>query len=88
LNTYTIVTIWLYLVVGTVAEVGIFYARPGSSLVEAAIVLIAAANALITAAFSMGLKDESKAIQYFMLAPVALLSILILTMLFAFPQLS
>jgi len=76
--------IWLYLIVTTVGEVEIFYTGPGTFSVDTAIGLIAFVNALITAYFLMNIKQEPSTIHYLFLAPLALVMVLILTLLFAF----
>jgi hypothetical protein len=63
----------------------LFYAAPGTAVVDGLIATIAAINALITAVFSMNLRDESKALHYFMLVPVSLITVLVMTMIFAYP---
>ncbi len=80
------VAVWLYLVLTTVAEVAVFYYGPGTFNVDIAIGVIAMINALVTALYMMGIRREPPAIQYLMLAPLALIMVLILTMLFAFAQ--
>jgi hypothetical protein len=77
------VAIWLYLIVTTVVEVLIFYRAPGTFAVDTAIGLIALVNALITAYFLMNIKQEPATIHYLFLAPLALVMVLILTLLFA-----
>ena len=80
------VAIWLYLVVTTVAEVAVFYSGPGKFAVDITIGVVAMINALITALFLMNIRKEPPVIQYLMLAPLALIMVLILTMLFALAQ--
>jgi hypothetical protein len=82
----TPVAVWLYLVVTTVGEVLVYYAGPGTFSVDIAVGVIAMINALITALFLMNIRKEPPVIQYLMLAPLALIMVLILTMLFAFAQ--
>lgn len=82
----TPVAVWLYLVVTTVGEVMVFYSGPGKFSVDIAVGVIAMINALITALFLMNIRKEPPVIQYLMLAPLALIMVLILTMLFAFAQ--
>ncbi len=80
------VAVWLYLVVTTVGEVLVFYAGPGKFSVDIAVGVIAMINALIAALFLMNIRREPPVIQYLMLAPLALVMVLILTMLFALAQ--
>jgi hypothetical protein len=82
----TPVAIWLYLVVTTVGEVAVFYWGPGKFSVDITIGVVAMINALITALFLMNIRKEPPVIQYLMLAPLALIMVLILTMLFALAQ--
>jgi len=84
---YTLpLAIWLYMVVTTVAEVLVFYSAPGTFSVDIAIGVIAMINSLVAALFLMNIRKEPPVIQYLMLAPLALIMVLILTMLFAFAQ--
>jgi hypothetical protein len=85
MKTESIVGVWLTIVVGVVAETVIFYQDPGANTVEAAIGIIAAASAVVTMIFSMGLKDEPAPVRYMLLAPVGLLAVLTITMLLAYP---
>jgi len=82
----TPVAVWLYLVVTTVGEVFVFYSAPGTQLVNIAVGVIAMINGLIAALFLMNIRKEPPVIQYLMLAPLALIMVLILTMLFALAQ--
>ena len=70
-----------------IGEVIVFYsAPPGTFSVAIAIGVIAMINSLIAALFLMNIRKEPPVIQYLMLAPLALIMVLILTMLFAFAQ--
>jgi len=80
------VAVWAYLIVTTVGEVLVFYAAPGTFSVDIAIGVIAMINGLIAALFLMNIRREPPVIQYLMLAPLALIMVLIMTMLFAFAQ--
>lgn len=80
------VAVWLYMLVTTVVEVFVFYSAPGTFSVDIAIGVIAMVNSLIAALFLMNIRREPPVIQYLMLAPLALIMVLILTMLFAFAQ--
>jgi hypothetical protein len=82
----TPVAVWLYMVVTTVAEVFVFYSRPGTFSVDITIGVIAMVNSLVAALFFMNIRREPPVVQYIMLAPLALIMVLILTMLFAFAQ--
>ena len=86
LNYKTPVAVWLYMLVTTVVEVFVFYSAPGTFNVDIAIGVIAMINSLIAALFLMNIRKEPPVIQYLMLAPLALIMVLILTMLFAFAQ--
>ena len=82
----TPVAVWLYMLATTVGEVFVFYSGPGTFSVDIAIGVIAMINSLIAALFFMNIRKEPPVIQYLMLAPLALIMVLILTMLFAFAQ--
>jgi hypothetical protein len=82
----TPVAVWLYMIVTTVGEVLVYYSRPGTFSVDIAIGVIAMINSLVAALFFMNIRKEPPVIQYIMLAPLALIMVLILTMLFAFAQ--
>ena len=69
----------------TVVEVGLFNLAKGNTDVDIGIGLIAAVNAVITALYSMDLKDESTAIKYLFLIPVLLVAVLLITLLLAYP---
>ena len=75
--------VWAFMVVTTVVEVFVFYSKPGSFSVDIAIGVIAMVNSLVAALFFMNIRREPPVIQYIMLAPLALIMVLILTMLFA-----
>lgn len=85
MKNITIVEVWLLLVIGVVVETVIYYASPGGGISETVIGVIAAAAAITTATFSMGLKDEQGAIRLMLLVPVGLLAVLAFTMLLAYP---
>ena len=80
------VAVWLYMIVTTVGEVLVFYSGPGTFSVDMAVGVIAMINSLVAALFFMNIRKEPATIQYLMLAPLALVMVLILTMLFAFAQ--
>jgi len=86
LNYKIPVAVWLYMLVTTVVEVFVFYSGPGTFSVDIAIGVIAMINSLVAALFLMNIRKEPPVIQYLMLAPLALIMVLILTMLFAFAQ--
>jgi len=86
LNYKTPVAVWLYMLVTTVVEVFVFYSGPGTFSVDIAVGVIAMINSLVAALFLMNIRKEPPVIQYLMLAPLALIMVLILTMLFAFAQ--
>jgi hypothetical protein len=79
------VSIWLYLVIATLAETLVYYQDPGDYATEVIIGLMAAVSAIVTASLAMGLKEEPKAVQYMLLVPVALVAVLTVTMLLAYP---
>jgi cytochrome c oxidase subunit IV len=79
------VSVWLYVVVATLAETLVFYRAPGNYTTEAVVGLIASVSAVVTVLVSMNLKDESAAVQYILLVPVLLVAVLIITMVLAFP---
>jgi hypothetical protein len=78
--------VWAFMVVTTVVEVFVYYSKPGSFSVDIAIGVIAMINSLVAALFFMNIRREPPVIQYIMLAPLALIMVLILTMLFAFAK--
>ena len=82
----TPVIVWVYMVATTLVEVYLFYSGPGTFSVNIAIGVIAMINSLVAALFFMNIRKEPSTIQYLMLAPLALVMVLILTMLFAFAQ--
>ncbi len=84
----TVVGVWASLVAATVVEVGLFELAKGNVGADIVIGFIAAINAVVTALFSMDLRDESTAVKYFFLMPVLLVAVLILTLLLAFPVIS
>jgi len=86
LNYKIPVAVWLYMLVTTVVEVFVFYSGPGTFSVVVALLENAMINSLVAALFLMNIRKEPPVIQYLMLAPLALIMVLILTMLFAFAQ--
>jgi hypothetical protein len=84
----TVVGVWASLVATSVVEVGLFELAKGSVGVDILIGSIAALNAIVTAMFSMDLREESTAIRYLFLMPVMLVSVLIITLLLAYPVIS
>jgi Prokaryotic Cytochrome C oxidase subunit IV len=84
MNLIPPLAVWLYMIVTTVSEVVVFYAGPGTFTVDMAIGIIAMINSLVAALFFMNIRKEPPVVQYMMLAPLALIMVLILTMLFAF----
>jgi hypothetical protein len=83
MNYKTPVAVWAYMIVTTVGEVFVFYSGPGTFSVDIAVGVIAMVNSLVAALFLMNIRKEPPVIQYLMLAPLALIMVLILTMLFA-----
>ena len=84
---YTLpIAVWIYMVVTTVGEVLVFNTGPGKFSVDIAVGVIAMINSLVAGLFLMNIRKEPPVIQYLMLAPLALIMVLILTMLFAFAQ--
>jgi hypothetical protein len=87
MNYKTPVLVWLYMIVTTVGEVFLFYtAKPDTFSVTIGIGAIAMVNSLIAAIFLMNIRKEPPVIQYMILAPLALVMVLILTLLFALAQ--
>jgi hypothetical protein len=79
--------VWGYIVVTTVAEVVLFYSgKPDTFAITIGIGLIAMVNSVVAALFFMNIRKEPPVIQYMILAPLALVMVLILTLLFAFAQ--
>ncbi len=85
MKTTSIVAVWLLLVAGVTAETVVYYTNPGGYATETAIGLIATAGAITTATFSMSLKDEDMSLRFMILIPVALVTVLAVSMLFAYP---
>jgi hypothetical protein len=81
----TTVGVWLYMIVAAVAEVFVSRAEPGNINVDIVIGVVAAASAVITALYSMNLRQEITAIKYLFLIPVLLVSVLIITLVLSFP---
>ncbi|MDA4122922.1 MAG: cytochrome C oxidase subunit IV family protein [Thaumarchaeota archaeon] len=81
----TAIGVWASLVAASVIEVGLFEYNKGTVIVDVLIGLIAASNAVITAMYSMDLKEENTAVKYLFLIPVLLVAVLIITLLLSFP---
>jgi len=79
------VAVWLYLVASTLGEMLVFFRFPGNATFIGVIGFLATANAVITMVVSMKLKDEPKAMQYFILIPLILVAVLLLAMIFDYP---
>ncbi len=77
--------VWLYLVVASVVEVALFEIHPGNLNIDIGISLLASVSAVLTALFSMNLREESTAIKYLFLIPVLLVGVLLITLLLSFP---
>jgi len=83
----TPVLVWAYIIVTTIGEVLLFYAaKPDTFYVTMGIGIVAMINALVAALFLMNIRKEPPVIQYLILAPLALVMVLILTLLFALAQ--
>jgi hypothetical protein len=83
MKNMTPIAVWLFLVVATVGEVLLYYSGPGKMGVDIGIGIIAMVSGLVTALILMDLRKEPSVVQYMMLAPLALVMVLILTMMFA-----
>jgi len=68
-----------------VIEVAAYESNPGNLNIDVVIGTIAAVSAVVTALFSMNIREESTAIKYLFLIPVLLVGVLIITLLLAFP---
>jgi len=87
MNYQAPIAIWLYLVVTTVGEVLLFYSKPPETFsVDIGIGIVAMVNSLIAALFLMNIRKEPASVQYLILAPLALVMVLIMTLLFSFAQ--
>jgi hypothetical protein len=87
MNYKTPFLVWLYIIVTTIGEVLLFYAaKPDTFSVTMGIGIIAMINAVVAALFLMNIRKEPPVIQYMILAPLALVMVLILTLLFALAQ--
>ncbi|MGD0638778.1 MAG: cytochrome C oxidase subunit IV family protein [Nitrososphaerales archaeon] len=85
MKTSLAVGVWLYLVVATVVEVVSYRVNPGGLNIDIVIGVIASVSAVVTALFSMNIREESTAVKYLFLIPVLLVGVLIVTLLLAFP---
>jgi len=85
MKTSLAVGIWLYLVVASVVEVVAYRVNPGGLNIDIVIGVIASVSAVVTALFSMNIREESTAVKYLFLIPVLLVGVLIITLLLAFP---
>ena len=75
------------MVVTTVGEVALFYSKPPLTFsVDIGVGIIAMVNSLVAAIFLMNIRKEPPAVQYLILAPLALVMVLIMTLLFSFAQ--
>lgn len=79
------IVVWVYLMAATLAEMLVFYAFPGNPTFQGVIGLIASVNAIVTMVVSMKLKDEPRALQYFLFVPLILIAVLLLAMVFDYP---
>jgi hypothetical protein len=85
MNKVSIVSVWLVLVTAVVVETIVYYQDPGGYATEAVVAILAVATALVTSMFSMGLKDEQSSVRFVLVVPVALLVVLTVAMLYAYP---
>jgi Prokaryotic Cytochrome C oxidase subunit IV len=85
MKTSLAVGIWLYLVIATVIEVALFEVNPGNLNIDIVIGAFAAGSAIVTALFSMNIREESTAVQYLFLIPVLLMGVLIITLVLSYP---
>jgi multidrug transporter EmrE-like cation transporter len=85
MKTSLAVGIWLYLVAASVVEVVAYRVNPGGLNIDIVIGVIASVSAVLTALFSMNIREESTAVKYLFLIPVLLVGVLIITLLLAFP---
>lgn len=83
----TPVLVWLYLLITTVGEVLLFYAKPPETFsIDIEIGIIAMVNSVVAAIFLMNIRKEPPTVQYLILVPLALVMVLIMTLLFSFAQ--
>jgi multidrug transporter EmrE-like cation transporter len=85
MKTSVAIGIWAYMVASAVIEVGLFNVDKGAINTDIAIGIVAAAGAVVTALFSMGLREENTAVKYLFLIPVLLVAVLIITLVLSFP---
>jgi hypothetical protein len=71
--------------VASVVEVVAYRVNPGGLNIDIVIGVIASVSAVVTALFSMNIREESTAVKYLFLVPVLLVGVLIITLLLAFP---
>ncbi len=88
MKVVTTVGVWLYMMAAAVLEVLVSKSDPGNINADIAIGLIAAASAVITALFSMNIRQETTAVKYLFLIPVLLVAVLIITLVLSFPVIS
>lgn len=79
------VIVWVYMVAAAFGEVLVSRSDPGNINVDIVIGFIAAVSAVITALFSMGLRQENTTVKYLFLIPVLLVAVLIITLVLSFP---
>ncbi len=77
------VGVWIYLVAATVAEVLLFYSLPAGTLINLSIGLLAASKAVLIVMYYMHLKYEPRSLQYLILPPTLLVTVLVLTLVFS-----
>ena len=85
MKAITPIAVWICLMAATVAEVFIFYSVPTKNLVYELIGGLAVLNGVLIAVFSMNLKDEPRLLHYIILAPVILIFVVILALVFSLP---
>lgn len=84
----TTVGVWIYMVAAAVLEVLVSKSDPGNINIDIVIGLVAAVSAVITALFSMNIRQETTAVKYLFLIPVLLVAVLIITLVLSFPVIS
>lgn len=84
----TTVGVWIYMVAAAVLEVLVSKSDPGNINIDIVIGLVAAVSAVVTALFSMNIRQETTAVKYLFLIPVLLVAVLIITLVLSFPVIS
>ena len=83
MNSTTAISVWALLVITTVIEVLAFYGGLGYVTMVLLVAVVATVNTLLSAMFSMNLREEPTPIKLLIATPVALVFILLISIVFA-----